>query len=572
MTTSSIIHCRFTALLLAGMFAAFPLPAADLDLDGIDDALEDEIAARFAPYYRLFPNWDASKNGNDVNPGSGTSDEYQPSSFDWFLIRSELKVDGNVVKVAPTMQDLLNQTDNDGQSSGLRSVTDGDFKLNLRDHISESYKWGDLATAKCYVRVRRASVGLSGEGYEGYYVTYIFFFPYSGERNGMNGHEGDTEHVTVCVTANGRDIIRVFFDSHGERDGSHWYGPQEVHYMPGTKRIIVYSASHSHASYPFSLADRSPTFESGWDRSSVRPHDHTADGGDEWDTLPDLVNVGEKNHPLNGQVWIQFCGRIGDQVGELGGIAGGASPFSPAYKDMWDDEYFRSVRGYINPANPLPLETGAAGLPWKTADKGLRGIYATTEQYLAPGDYGFKGVLDRPMRLIRDPQPIFGGNTGSVRLTGTTVDYGTLEFYNAFRHFRGSDDDDDDDGGSVNYGSEAHPNDTVFEDDPFILTIPPAGFAGPSNDLDDKKFVRLLRVPAGTVITVYDDLADYLRTSPIGDRCVITVKQQITSYIVPSFEKDYEDDYVRVDNLGNGDGESPLDGDVHSVKIVTPAS
>ncbi|HSH15377.1 MAG TPA: hypothetical protein VLD18_05040, partial [Verrucomicrobiae bacterium] len=110
MTTSSIIHCRFTALLLAGMFAVFQTKAADLDQDGIDDALEDEIAARFAPYYRLFPNWDASKNGNDPNPGSGTSDEYQPSSFDWFLARSELKVDGDVVKVAPTMQDLLSQT------------------------------------------------------------------------------------------------------------------------------------------------------------------------------------------------------------------------------------------------------------------------------------------------------------------------------------------------------------------------------------------------------------------------------------------------------------------------------
>jgi hypothetical protein len=60
-------------------------------------------------------------------------------------------------------------------------------------------------------------------------------------------------------------------------------------------------------------------------------NDYTADGGPIWDAAANLVNVGEKTHPLNGQSFIRYGGRWG----EIGTFAFTTGPLTPSFQPTW---------------------------------------------------------------------------------------------------------------------------------------------------------------------------------------------------------------------------------------------
>ena len=110
-----------------------------------------------------------------------------------------------------------------------------------------------------------------------------------------------------------------------------WYQPktavgiQDGYSMTNDGRPIVYSAINSHASYPWAGKQS---------RGIELPDDNTADGGVEWDSRQNAVNLGEKLYPRKGMEWLQYSGRWG----EMGNTNFTHGPYGPAYQSWWDKE------------------------------------------------------------------------------------------------------------------------------------------------------------------------------------------------------------------------------------------
>ena len=146
-------------------------------------------------------------------------------------------------------------------------------------------------------------------------LQYWFWYPYNDWVATVN-HEGDWEHITVVAKADGT-LVGAFYAEH---NGGTWHAAADLP-LTADGRPIVYSADGSHASYV-----RVGEFSHGPGFS-----DRTYDGGPIWRTWENLVNVGEKDRPRNGQVFIQYGGRWGE-VGETDATSG---PNGPAFKSSW---------------------------------------------------------------------------------------------------------------------------------------------------------------------------------------------------------------------------------------------
>jgi len=219
---------------------------------------------------------------------------------------------------------------NEGQVSGL-SATPTAFFLEQADagggDKDDAYK---LETRKgctpngwiCYAHVRPAA-----NHPDMYDVQYIFFYAYNGDMLASaaeSAHEADVEHVTVRVAKDGQILPRIYYAAH---DGEgRWYERGVDGYSVNPEgRPIVYSAVNSHASYPWARRTEREI------RGVPLPSDETRDGGIEWDCRRNLVNVGEKRHPIPGMQWLQYSGRWG----ETGKMPFTSGPFGPAYQDWW---------------------------------------------------------------------------------------------------------------------------------------------------------------------------------------------------------------------------------------------
>jgi hypothetical protein len=163
---------------------------------------------------------------------------------------------------------------------------------------------------RVYVHVKKSQT-LPG----GFDVQVWYFFPYNDFFASVN-HEGDWEHVTVVADAEGQ-VDRVHYAQH---NGGHAYLPGELSFS-GT-HPVVYIADGSHASYP-TVGE--------WD-VAVGTKDHTYAGGPVWRTWEDVINVGEKSAPRNGQHFIRFGGRWG----EIGQTEVTSGPPTPSVQDAWD--------------------------------------------------------------------------------------------------------------------------------------------------------------------------------------------------------------------------------------------
>ena len=138
-------------------------------------------------------------------------------------------------------------------------------------------------------------------------LLYGFFYAYNGASMNDPGfydtHEGDWEHVIVCLNDSRSAIEAIFFQAHGLTDRySQWYFP------PGTpdvgtfswytegRRFVVYSSRNGHASYTAS-GNHSYSFPRGTDET---------DQGTSWDPVNSIIVI---DPTIEG--WMNYSGCFG---------------------------------------------------------------------------------------------------------------------------------------------------------------------------------------------------------------------------------------------------------------------
>jgi hypothetical protein len=244
--------------------------------------------------------------------------------------------------------DNLYRQHRQGKSSG--SPTRTNFFLQIpNDGDEKTTRRGRLASAICYAHIQPVPRQKNWD------IIYLFFYPYNSSisKVGKFEHEGDWEHIRVRVDADGTKILKVFFAAH-DKEGK-WYRHKSLDPVKGFSKLgnhpIVYSALHSHASYP----------RAGKQNRRDLPDDHTERGRGPWNTWLRVGDVGDRLHPLNGQDWLRYSGRWGE-IGLWGFTTG---PFGPAFKNWWLPNEFHP---------PLP---GPARLVFYQKN-GCRGAFAET--------------------------------------------------------------------------------------------------------------------------------------------------------------------------------------------------
>ena len=266
---------------------------------------------RFAPVLHFHPN-----------------ETHFPSSIEWYLERIQLWFDRRFKRDIPvgitgstSLSTLAHQKCHDIGSAGseqtpffMEITHDGDERL---------VESGDTDSANVYVHVRPA---LSADSMSD--IQYWFFYPLNGWDDRHHRHDGDWEHITVRVTNTPTpEPTAIYFSAHGPgmgsgvTDGLSSMSSAEHH-------PVVYSALASHASYA------SP---GTYKRGGLRPVDHTADGGQTWDTTNRTKLVALSGQPLVNHDWITYSGRWGESgAWYLPWITHG--PVGPAFQASWYQE------------------------------------------------------------------------------------------------------------------------------------------------------------------------------------------------------------------------------------------
>lgn len=253
-----------------------PLARDDADRDGLPDALESALAARYAPAVVLAPN-----------------ERNRPASVAWLLAR----VAPRGTTAAAAAQELL---------TGRFELGGHAFSDEVRAGSGDPRDW--VTYAHVYPRT---DGGIS--------LQYWFFYPYNQAPLFLFNHEGDWEHVTVELGADGAPRA-VDFAQHANNDPGVVRSWQEVRRLGD--HPIVLSARGTHASYP----DQASV--SWFDRvSGCRAIEGCADPV--WLTWygGGLVNVGERGAALRGGEVLAYGGRWGSDGHLLRSQAAPRSPF-----------------------------------------------------------------------------------------------------------------------------------------------------------------------------------------------------------------------------------------------------
>jgi hypothetical protein len=161
-------------------------------------------------------------------------------------------------------------------------------------------------------------------------IQYWQLYPYNDSFASIN-HEGDWEYTAVVINSN-ETVQRVVFFRHGHvRD----VAPGQVEWVGN--HHVTYSAKGSHGQYRATVQNDECVTE-GLADDVQGVFDFCAEGT-AWDTWTSgfggIVNVGEKNRPLNGANWLRYSGLWGE-VGFMADIVDYTSgPRGPAYQPSW---------------------------------------------------------------------------------------------------------------------------------------------------------------------------------------------------------------------------------------------
>ena len=180
-----------------------PLAYDDADRDGLPDALEEALAARYAPAVVLAPG-----------------ESKRPASTRWLLAR----IAPPGMSAAEVGRALL---------TGQLRLGGADFSDEVRAGSADARDW--VTYVHVYPRV---------DG--GINVQYWFFYPYN-QAPLFFDHEGDWEHVTVVLSTSGAPRA-VYFSEHGNNNPGVYRSWDRVRKLGD--HPIVLSARGTHASYP----------------------------------------------------------------------------------------------------------------------------------------------------------------------------------------------------------------------------------------------------------------------------------------------------------------------------------
>jgi hypothetical protein len=274
---------------LAGVAAT---TAIDQDMDGLDDRVEDELAERFAPIVY-----------------HGDQESSFPIDVDSWLARTHLSAADSTplrrrterLVAGPLRQQQL--LDHSTTLNGIELSSSGS-----RSRAKQlTFFLEDVPAAQ------RPSVVRPGE-----WVTYVHSYP--NDAGGVTlqywraymwndasflgidvGHGGDWEAVVVHLDARMQPARTAFLDHTGIVDGGmavRWEGTHP----------LVWSEEGGHSSSPDNRRSRSARSirHATWTGGAVTLWDGTHAG-----VSGGLRNVGEKLHPRNGQVFIQYSGLWG---------------------------------------------------------------------------------------------------------------------------------------------------------------------------------------------------------------------------------------------------------------------
>ncbi|MCP4218630.1 MAG: Vps62-related protein [bacterium] len=303
--------------------------STDSDGDSVMDSVEQYLLERYAPVVKLHPD-----------------EENYPSSVEWYLEKTVMRYNHSKCYDCPildegemTVSNITTRTHRDREkylcyhrgthwsSGSLESHQRKKYFLQVPNRSGwESFVYAgadDAADWRCYAHVRTAPVDPADFGLTSPLIDiqYWFFYPRNGYIAPHVAHEGDWEHITVRVlpSSHGYAVWQIFLAQH---NGGVWREPQEFSYS-GT-HPIVYAAKHSHACYK----DTGTHYV-----TLLFIYDHTGHGTP-WNTINNLVNVGELADPVNGQNWLQYNGRWG----EIGQFEFTTGPYGPAFQSKFADD------------------------------------------------------------------------------------------------------------------------------------------------------------------------------------------------------------------------------------------
>lgn len=282
---------KWAGILAVCMFACGPADeeATDESSEAISTSKESDLVARFAPHLFLHP-----------------SERNMPANVDWYLARVSMRYDHSgcpdheVLPVGKVTQAALGtETHPDDKSfcrhdeGDIRHTTSSEnFFLRIAD--AETRAGAPRSEWKVYTVWRPQKSGLVD-------IEYWFFYAYNDGFSIFN-HESDWEHAVVTIDPNAERITKVFLSAHKggtslpagsfETDGTH---------------PVAYVAKGTHANYPKPGSYEIPGTHIAKDDAKKGPG---------WKTEGDLVAVGTRASPKNGQVFTRFWGKWG-RIGPL---------------------------------------------------------------------------------------------------------------------------------------------------------------------------------------------------------------------------------------------------------------
>ncbi|GAO03929.1 hypothetical protein [Anaeromyxobacter sp. PSR-1] len=293
---------RLPAALLLAALAVLPAAAraADLDRDGLDDALEDALLARFAPVVVLAPD-----------------ERVRPASAPWLLARAALET-------APGPPPRVLQASALGALAALLIPGTEEPGARLRLDAAAQAGSPDPADWTAYGHAYRAADG-------GILLQYWFLYPFN-EAFWAFDHDGDWEHMTVRLDAAGRPL-GAWLARHADAQPGPWFGWSAL--RREGEHPVVLSARGTHASYA------SPDDAPRWERlcPEAEPARAAAAGCPLWRPgapgFGGVVNMGERGAAR--VAFLAWPGRWG-ATGAFGRDSRGAPPPGPAFQRGWCSE------------------------------------------------------------------------------------------------------------------------------------------------------------------------------------------------------------------------------------------
>ncbi|XP_027916011.1 uncharacterized protein LOC114175452 [Vigna unguiculata] len=175
------------------------------------------------------------------------SDEYMPSSVDWFFSNGALLYkkgqESNPVPIAPNGTNLPQDHNNDGA-----------YWLDLPAGAAnkERVKTGNLQSAKSYVHVKPMLGGTFTD------IAMWVFYPFNGSSRAkvkfisfllgkIGEHVGDWEHVTLRLSNFSGELWQVYFSQHSKGT---WVDSSQIEFQSGGNKPLFYSSLHGHSTYP----------------------------------------------------------------------------------------------------------------------------------------------------------------------------------------------------------------------------------------------------------------------------------------------------------------------------------